>query len=157
MCFLSKLHQHTCQHFSTREGSVHFSHCKRCRANFLAFSYIHIIYIMCVCMYTRTNIWRHTVKLWKLYLHTFLTEKLMPELWMAYLKKYITVRLQYVKEKVTFPECWKAASNRDKQFPFLLHSKVMWAKSSFCRLNSYRHKCFLFISDLQQYEIQESA
>lgn len=52
-------------------------------------------------------------------------------------EKEINVNLQYVEEKVIVsPDCWKAASNGGKQFHFLLDSNAIWAKLSFCRLNS---------------------
>lgn len=52
-------------------------------------------------------------------------------------EKHINVSLQYVEEKlIVSPDCWKAASNRGKQFHFLLDSNAIWANLSFCRLHS---------------------
>lgn len=56
-------------------------------------------------------------------------------------EKQIKVSLQYVEKKVIVSfDWWKAASNRGKQFHFLLDSNAIWAKLSFCRQSSLKRK-----------------
>lgn len=66
-------------------------------------------------------------------------------------EKQINVSLQYVEQKVIVSlDWWNAASNGGKQFHFLLDSNAIWAKLSFCRLNSLKKKkkCVLFRTQL---------